>query len=379
MKKKLFLLVFFFFLLIAIPFVSYLFTTPQAVSTDGDAVAKISKTDVSEKASGSVSAFEESTAKKASSTKGNLTAQNAAASPDDTASLPTVKDEDMLPSDFRLLDDSTGKIRTVSNREFLIGTLACEMSPDSELEALKAQAVASYTYYSKLRQSRREAREQTDCSVNTKAWLYYTTKDQMRSLWGDAFSKNYSRLAKAVDSVQDQTLRYDGQLINASYHAISSGQTERSQDVWGSSYPYLTAVASPWDKYADDYKSTRTVTSADLKQQVQESFPDCDLSGSPDTWFRNLTRTDSGAIKTLTLGGKELDGTEARNLLRLRSSNFSISLSGDTFTFTVLGYGHGVGMSQYGANAMAKDGARYDEILSWYYPGTELVKGKSTS
>ncbi len=357
MKKKLILCALFFLMILAIPFVSFGFLANQTKHTTAQAVTKIAET-------GPVSSKEPRTG----------TLQTAEQQKTASAVTVTTDSKQQTKQPFRLQDDGTNSILNVSEREFLIGTLACELSPDSPEESLKAQTVAAYTYYSKKRVDSRKQGKKADFSVNTKAWLYYTTKAQRKALWGDDYKQNEKRLSKAVDSVLGETLQYKGELITATYHAISSGQTENGSDVWGGTYPYLTAVASPWDKYADDYKSTCTFSAEEVSQQVKQHESNCKLPSNPKDWIGKCTRTDSGAIKTIQIGSATLDGVEVRNLFSLRSSNFSVSYQNGAFTFTVLGYGHGVGMSQYGANAMAEQGKTYKEILAWYYPGTDFVQ-----
>lgn len=388
MKKKLILLLFFLLIIIAIPFAAYLIAPPNsAEDTTAAAVAKISRAaspiaaDTSQEKIAAISSAE--IVSEAETQTGSLqtaeTQESAAVQSVDTQSTAEPSPEKITytkieETDFRIQDDATGKIITVPNKDFLIGTLACELSPDTEMEALKAQAVAAYTYYSRLRQNQRADGEDYDFSANTKAWLYYTTKAQMKTMWGEHYKTYYNRLAKAVDAVENETLQYNGALITAAYFAISSGQTENGADIWGGTYPYLTAVASPWDKYADDYKTTCTVTADDFRKKVLELLPKCKFSSHASGWITGINRTDSGSVKTIAIGNQTLDGIQVRNLFRLRSSNFTVEYKDNKFTFTVVGYGHGVGMSQNGAVAMAEQGSAYDEILAWYYPGTELVK-----
>lgn len=373
MKRKLILLLIFIILIITLPFVSYLVAPNGSTDTASTSVAKIShaaeatpklpskKTPALQTGTLQVSEGTTSSAVKTLEMKGI------------SSEAPENAYPKITETTFRIKDDATGDILTVSNKEFLIGTLACELYPNSHTEALKAQAVAAYTYYSKLRQEQRDLGKEYDFSANTKAWLYYTTKAQMKAMWGENFNSYYRHLEQAVDSVLNQTLRYEGQLITACYHAMSSGQTENGEDIWGGNYPYLIAVASPLDKYADNYKTTYTVSSDEFYDIIMESYPSCKLSGNAKNWINEITRTDSGSVKTIQVGKETLDGVQIRILFNLRSSNFTVTYKKKQFHFTVMGYGHGVGMSQTGAMVMAKQGYLYDEILAWYYPGTELI------
>lgn len=396
MKKKMILLIIFLLLLVAIPFVSYLITPPKGVEEKTAAAvarisgaagpsvdaASVSATESAPASDGNISATESETAAIALTDTLQTLAEGKSVTveqatidktPTETKAKPALV---VKETDFRLYDDSLEKTIKVSNADFLIGTLACELSPDSSGEALKAQAVAAYTYYSKLRREQRANptdEHGADFSVNTKVWLYYTTKEEMKTVWGKKFNSYYKKLQKAVRAVEGQTLQYNGDLITASFYAISSGQTENSEDIWGGACPYLTAVASPWDQYADGYKTTKTVTAAEFQKTMTGAYNGCKLSGDAGQWIGEITRTDSGSVQTIQVGNQTLAGVEMRTLFGLRSSNFTVKYKNGSFHFTVLGYGHGVGMSQNGAVAMAEQGYTYDKILSWYYPGAELM------
>ena len=279
---------------------------------------------------------------------------------------------------FRILDESTQAVLTVSDKEFLYGAMVTEMSPQSETEALKAQAVSAYTYYSRLRAQRREKPEESlkgaDFSADTKNWKIYTTREQMQQKWGKNFDAYYKKLTGVVDAVSGQSLQSDGELICATYYAISSGKTEAASDIWGGNYSYLVPVASPGDVFAGGYSTTVTLTDDELKEKAQKQWPGLALSGDPSGWFGKAERTASGSVKTIALGGKEVKGEDARTAFGLRSANFTVTHGDKGFTFSVRGYGHGVGMSQAGAQYMASQGSSYEEILAWYYPGTTLAK-----
>ncbi len=290
------------------------------------------------------------------------------------------KDTSHTTREFHLLDESTGTMITVSDKEFLYGAMVTEMSPTYEEEALKAQAVAAYTYYSNLRQQ--QAKKPTaslkgaDFTVNTEKWLIYTTKEQMQKRWGKNFDTYYAKLTKIVDEVYGKTLQYEGQLITATYYAISSGQTENAKEVWGSDYEYLVPVASPGDVYASGYQTDVTLTEEEFKAKALAKWDDCDFSGTADKWIGEISHTSSGSIRTIQIGGVTCTGNDARNAFNLRSANFTCKYQDGKFLFTVKGYGHGVGMSQVGAQYMAEHGSTYQEILAWYYPKTQLVDSK---
>lgn len=281
---------------------------------------------------------------------------------------------------FKILDETSKKVLTVSDRDFLYGAIVAEMSPTDQSEALKAQAVAAYTYYSRLRAQQKEkptaSLNGADFSADTQSWNIYVSKDQMKSRWGSNFDSYYNKLTTVVDAVYGQTLQSKGELITATYYAISAGKTEAAADIWGSDCSYLVPVASPGDVYASGYQTTVTLTADQLKTAAQKQWPAVSLAGDASKWFGESKRTNSGSVETILLGGKSVKGNDVRTAFGLRSANFTVSFAANKFTFTVKGYGHGVGMSQVGASYMASQGASYKEILAWYYPGTTLVGAK---
>lgn len=280
-------------------------------------------------------------------------------------------------SSFRILDTSQNRVITVDDRDFLYGTVAVELSPEAGAEALKAQAVAAYTYYGRLREQQRakpsSGQNGADFSADTKNWNGYVSKEQMKEKWKDSFDTNYAAITSAVDAVFGQVLKYRGELIDATYFAISSGNTEASKDVWGGSLPYLVSVASPGDIFAGGYRTEVTLTEEQFRAAVRETAPKADLGTDTNLWIGAVERSSAGAVKTVAVGGQKLTGNQARSAFGLRSANFTVTHADGKFTFDVKGYGHGVGMSQVGAESMAKEGADYRRILSWYYPGTELT------
>ena len=278
---------------------------------------------------------------------------------------------------FKRLDSVKGEVFEVDDRTFVIGTVAAEISPTYHPEAIKAQAVAAYTYYSSLRQTQRQspnsALKGADFAASPSEWLTYVSEDQMRERWGDNFDSYYKDLTEAIDAVLGQTLQQDGQLITATYYAISAGTTEDAKEVFGNSRSYLVPVASPGDVYAEGYRTTVSLSEEDFKNAAQSAW-NCTLEGDPSAWIGDITNDTSGYVSAIVIGGEARKGTEARTAFGLRSANFEVKYENGTFTFYVKGYGHGVGMSQVGAEYMANQGSSYDEILAWYYPNTTLVK-----
>ena len=278
---------------------------------------------------------------------------------------------------FHILDSMKDEVFEVDDRTFLIGTLAAELAPTYHAEALKAQAVAAYTYYCSLRNARKmtqsSALKGADFAANPSQWLIYASKEQMQERWGENFDAYYRNLCDAVDAVWGQTLQQNGELITATYYAISGGTTVDAKEVFGNARSYLVPVASPGDVYAEGFRTTLTLTPEQVHTAAKNAW-DCTLEGDPNAWFGQIVRDSSGYVSSVVIGGAERKGTQARTAFGLRSANFEVAYENGAFTFSVKGYGHGVGMSQVGAQYMASQGSAYHEILAWYYPNTELVK-----
>lgn len=278
---------------------------------------------------------------------------------------------------FKILDEDTGKIITVDDRTFCYGAVAAEMIPSFEQEALKAQCVACYTHFCRLRENQRSEPDSSlkgaDFSAKLSENQYYMSDDAMKKSWGNLYDESLKNIKNAVDDVFGEVLTdSDGNLIMAAYHAVSGGATENCADVFGQEVPYLQAVASPGDLAAPGYLSECTVDEKDFKNKILAENKNADLSNSPDKWIGKSEKTNSGTVKNIKIGGEDFSGAKIRELFGLRSANFDVEYKDGNFEFTVRGYGHGVGMSQYGAEYMAQQGSDYKEILSWYYNGAKL-------
>lgn len=291
-----------------------------------------------------------------------------AAAPE-AASVPPalVSDADV----FRFEDQSTGQVVELSRREYLIGAVAAEMPISWADEALKAQAVAAHSYALYCRDH---------SALENGAWLTADparrqgclTDPVLRSYWGTAYDTNYARLSALVDEVADKVLCYDSAPAGTSYFAISNGCTEASENVWGTALPYLVSVDSSTDLHAEHYEYTVCLSAAQMQPLLSTGLGiSADLS-APEQWFGTVSLTPAGYTASLSVCGQSVSGTALRRALGLRSTCFSIRYQDDSFFITTKGYGHGVGMSQWGAQAMAEQGADYTAILAHYYPGTEL-------
>ena len=244
-------------------------------------------------------------------------------------------------------------------------------------EALKAQAVAAHTYAE--RQHLLEQEQPTpelcgaDFSNDSSQYQACFTENQARQYYGDSFQTSYAKICDAVDEVLPYVLESGGSPIVAAFCSMSAGKTESAENVWGASVPYLVSVDSSADTTAPRYLETADFTAQELQTQLAGLLPDADWDTAPADWFHIVSTTDAGTVQTLTVCGQTCTGQEVRDALALRSAAFTVACADGKFTFTTRGFGHGVGMSQYGANAMAKDGADWREILMHYYPETEIV------
>ena len=259
----------------------------------------------------------------------------------------------------------------MSAHDYLVGVLAAEMPATFEEEALKAQAVAARSYLERSMASKKH--EDADICSSPDCCQAYLSKKALKKEWGKDHDKYLSRIEAAVTGTDGEYLSYDGEAALTAFHSSSAGATENSGEIWGE-LPYLVSVSSP--ETEDDvpgFVSRVKQSDLDFRDTILYLKPDADMTGDADTWVGKITENDSGRVESVKIGGVKFTGTEIRDLFSLRSTAFKIKHADGAFTFTVTGYGHGVGMSQYGAQTMAKSGVNYKEILSHYYPGTILV------
>ena len=270
---------------------------------------------------------------------------------------------------IRLLDD--GQVSDISVFDYLVGVVAAEMPVSFEPEALKAQSVAARSYLQRAIESPKH--DDADICSDPGCCQAYLTMDELRSSWGESSDGYIEKIRAAVTATDGEYLSYDGQPAMTAFHSSSDGQTEDSAAIW-SDVPYLVSVSSP--ETAETVPNlVSSVESADIdfRDTILYLKPEADMTGAAQDWVGEVKRSPSGRVASVIVGGVELTGSELRSLFKLRSTDFDITHADGKFVFTVRGYGHGVGMSQYGANTMARQGSSYREILSHYYPGTSLV------
>lgn len=252
---------------------------------------------------------------------------------------------------------------SVTMAEYLPCAVAAEMPVCFGAEALKAQAVAARTYA--IASARHE---DADVCADSGCCLAYKSERELRQYWGGDYDKNMAAVKAAVAATDGQYLTYNGEAIQAVFHASSAGSTEDSAAVW-SARPYLVSVESPeTSDTVPELVSTARFTPEELSEALGIS-----PEGGAEAWLGDITPDAAGRVDTAVIGGQAFSGTALRAALGLKSTAFTVSWDGGEFVFSVSGNGHGVGMSQYGAKLLAAQGWTYDEILAHYYPGTELM------
>ena len=252
---------------------------------------------------------------------------------------------------------------------YLQGVVRGEMPASFELEALKAQAAAERTYiYYQLAAGRKEAHPNADVCTDPSCCNAWLSEEAAQEKWGGDFDGWESRIEEAVAATDGQVALYDGQPILAVFHSSSAGKTAGAGDVWSGDMPYLRSVDSPeGEETVPNYYSAAAFTAAEAKALLAQAHPELTFSGGPDKWFGAVEKDESGRVGTVEVCGAPLRGVEVRRIFSLRSACFTIDAAADRVTFRVTGYGHGVGMSQYGANELARQGRTWQEILLWYY------------
>lgn len=273
-----------------------------------------------------------------------------------------------------VMSSSTGKIERVGMREYVIGCVAAEMSAVYHTEALKAQAAACYTYAKKTceQNKKHKASElgEADITDSPDTHQGYLSEKQRKEKWGEKADEYEAKIMAAVDDVFGYYISYNGETALAVYHAISAGSTQSAESLWGSEIPYLISVESPGDRLSPDYASEITFTESEFKKLAEKCG--AKLDGDADEWLGKAEKTDSGYVTSVTLSTQKIGASKIREEFGLRSLCFDVEYTDGKFVFTCCGYGHGVGMSQYGADYMARQGFSWKEILKHYYPGTEI-------
>ena len=289
-----------------------------------------------------------------------------------TPALPEAESESISPTQIASAQDPAtvltvmnraGNLQQMDLREYLVGVVLAEMPADFASEALKAQAVVARTYTRKRMEGGKHGQAavcmDSGCCQGWRSGEDYLAQGGKQSA--------VEKVRAAVADTDGLVLRYEGRLIDATYFSCSGGVTEDAVAVWGQDVPYLKSVQSPGEEEAPRFTDRVSFSAAEFAGKLGLS-----AAGDPGNWFGSVTYTTGGGVETMVIRGKTLSGTQLRSKLGLRSTAFEIAVSGDKITVTTRGFGHRVGMSQYGAQAMAQEGSSFSDILAHYYTGTEL-------
>lgn len=257
------------------------------------------------------------------------------------------------------------KIDEIELNEYVLGVLAGEMPISFELEALKAQAVASRSYVLKRLDYNKDKEYDVVDSITNQVYL---DNEHLKKAWGDNYIKNINKLKTAVNETFNEYLECDGQIADALFFSTSNGYTENSELVFNFAVSYLKSVSSPWDKEVTTaFKTTKEMS-------LQEFYERLNLPYQEKIKIENIDRSATNRILKIKINNQEFTGREIYNKLKIRSTDFTIEQENTNVIITTIGYGHGVGMSQYGALGMAKKGYNYKEILTHYYQNTQIKK-----
>lgn len=278
---------------------------------------------------------------------------------------PTVPSQSVSQTTISVLNDQ-GEVEEMELEGYLVGVVLAEMPTSFPDEALKAQAVVARTYTVR-RQSSGKHDEGAVC-MEPNCCQGYRAVDAY--LAGGGTDTELEKVRQAVEATRGQILTYDAEPIDATYFSCSGGMTEAAVAVWGSDVPYLQAVESPGEEDSAHYTQELTFSPEEFARMVGLARAD-----SPEDWFTEVRYTDGGGVDSIAIQGQSYRGTELRKALGLPSTSFTVTVEDGQIHITTRGFGHRVGMSQYGARAMAQSGSDYSEILAHYYPGTQLCGG----
>ncbi len=258
------------------------------------------------------------------------------------------------------LQNENGEITNLDLEEYVIGVVAGEMPASFEPEALKAQAIASRTYA----MYKKSLNQEYDVLATT-ADQVYLTLEQMQEKWQNDYEEYYNKIKEAVYQTKNQVLKYNNEIIKSYYFAMSNGYTEEAVNVFNESQDYLVSVESKGEEeISDNVIKTMSMSKTEFCQKLNIECQNIKIT--------DINYSTSGRINNLKINNIQFLGTKLRSLLNLRSTDFQIEVAGNEVLITTKGYGHGVGMSQYGANAMAKNGSSYEEILKHYYQNVTI-------
>lgn len=252
--------------------------------------------------------------------------------------------------------------------EYVRGVVASEMPADFAKEALKAQALTARTYIVKQMMSEQKLDLPKDANVgDTEFYQVYKSDKELREIWGPDYSWKIEKIKEAVQETAGQILTYEGDPIDATFFSTSNGFTENSEAIWVNPLPYLKSVESPWDKQSPKFSGQKVIPIKEFETKLGVKLPNNKTIGQV------TERTAGKRVARVNINGKEVTGKDIREKLGLMSTDFTWERKGNNIVINTKGYGHGVGMSQYGANGMAEEGKKYEDIVHYYYQGVEIT------
>lgn len=276
---------------------------------------------------------------------------------------------------IKLWHAKTSSVEEIPLDEYLYGVVGAEMPATFEKEAMRAQAVVArtYTIYKiKNNSSKHENADICDDSTCCQAWI--SKEDRLAKWEENVRESNWNKVVEAVETTKGKIITYENEPINAFFHSNSGGKTEQTINVWGgNNYPYLQSVSTQGEDAYSQYASEVSLTKEEFINKIKEKHSNFSIDFSQEDCIKVLEYTEGERVKTIKIGNLELSGVEVRTLLGLRSANFKVEIENDNLKFSVFGYGHGVGMSQTGADSMAKQGSNYEEIIKHFYTGVQII------
>ena len=278
-------------------------------------------------------------------------------------------------SKIKLLHVETGEIEELSLDEYLLGVVSAEMPASFEQEALNAQAIVArtYTIYSIIHSNNKhEEADICDSPACCQAWI---SKENRLNKWDEKNREEYwNKIMIAINNTSGKIITYNGEVIDAFFHSNSGGVTESPVNVWGgTNFPYLQSVQTSGEDAYSQYNSEVNITKEEFISKIKQKYDNFEIDFSNEDCIKILEYTDSNRVKTIKVGNLNLSGVEVRSLIGLKSTNFVVNVNDDNVSFKVIGYGHGVGMSQTGADSMAKNGKNYEDIIKHFYTGVEIT------
>lgn len=274
------------------------------------------------------------------------------------------------PENISVFITEKNKTEKMALTDYVTLSVCAEISPNYEPQAIMAQAVACRTYA--LYMIKNGKYEKADISDDYTVHQGFISKDKLKEKWGDKFDAYFEKISSCVKEVENKAITCGGEIILPAFFALCGGKTENASDVWGGDVKYLKSVVSAGDELSENLTSTVKL-SKDEFQDCCKNLKNCALPDSETKWAGEAKRTQAGAVKQISIGDQSYSGEEIQKAFELKSNNFTLEYNDGFFIFTVTGNGHGVGMSQYGADFMARQGSGYEEILKHYYTGVEIV------